>query len=77
MISQEQAAEVANSHLSKKENNIVHVNQHGLIWMNNDKEHMEKYFKSKNEKFWVFEKQAAEPSEEETESPKKARKKQD
>lgn len=70
MISKEQAEQVAAPYLAKGENTIVHVNQHGLIWINNEKDRMEQYFAVKKEKFWVFEKDTVSKEDIKTKSKK-------
>lgn len=52
---QELAAQMAEPHLQKEGVERVFINNHGLIWINNDKEQMESYFASKGEKYYCFE----------------------
>lgn len=77
MIKQEEAAKIAQPHLNKDEVNIVFVNQDGLYWINNTREQMADYFRLKNQKYFVFEKQEAEekPKAESGEGKKSTKKK--
>lgn len=65
----EEAAEIAAPYLAKNETQIVIVNQHGLVWVNNTEADMKPYFAAKKQNYWVFEKEGATAPE-----PKKGKK---
>jgi len=79
--SQEQAYQYAQPYFAKEGTQVVYVNEHGLVWVNNEAAQMDEYFAKKGERYFVFQNVTVEeqpmieeaPSEDQ---PKKSRKKQ-
>lgn len=82
--SQEEAQLCAKPYLTKEGVNVVYVNQHGLVWINNKAGQMEEYFATKKEKYFTVVNESPTPIAEVIDEPevidefttKKGRKKQ-
>lgn len=51
---QEEAYKYAQPYFAKEDTKTVYVNQHGLVWVNNEPEQMEVYFATKKERYFIF-----------------------